>query len=260
MHLRLVALTAVALLATARPAVAQSSAFDDNTSQRPTAEVVDDEAQIGLEVSGGSPGSSTPSSPPSTSDEPADGFERAIWLFSVGGVQCWRVVSVPVSAAPVTIPAGTPPCDPAAPATITPEEWVRTYVETTAPQRPEPGFVPPNGLTGEPMYLVTVAPTTWLHETADTPFGPLTIVGEATVVVDWGDGGDPLRYPVAGEPWPDGQIVHTWTTTGTYDVTVRYEWDLDWSFASASGQLDLPHTEILPAYPVTELQPVIRRP
>ena len=79
-------------------------------------------------------------------------------------------------------------------------------------------------------------------------------------VVDWGDGTDPLRYAEPGRPYPDGEIVHVWTDTGDYDITVRYEWDLDWSFADATGQLDLPHTETLAGYPVTELQPVIRRP
>lgn len=256
--LSVVALTGV--LITSSPAAGQEG--QPSSTQDPPVRATGEQVIADRTESGGTSGGDTPLPVPSAGggdDEPTR--EQAIWLFTVGGAECWRVVSVTAGTTPVDIPAGTPPCDPAdAVAPITPEEWVESYVETTAPQRPVPGFIPPQGITGEPMYLLTIAPLNWRHETDDTPFGPLLITGDATVVVDWGDGDEPLRYPVVGEAWPDGEIVHTWTDVGDYDITVTYEWDLDWTFASANGQLPLPHTETIADYPVIELQPVIRRP
>ena len=256
---RLVAVAVVLSFSLASPAASQEGS---DRATEASVETLNDAVELTGEASGSSPGSDTsPDTAGGSGGNEEPGFEQAIWLFRVGGQECWRTVSVAVGTTPVDIPAGTPPCDPAVAADpITPAEWVVIYVETTAPARPIPGFVPPYGITGEPMYLVTEAPITWVHETADTPFGPLTIVGEATVVVDWGTGEEPLRYAAAGEAWPDGELVHTWTEVGDYDITVTYEWTLDWSFASDSGQLPLPHTETISAYPVTELQPVIRRP
>jgi hypothetical protein len=110
------------------------------------------------------------------------------------------------------------------------------------------------------MYLVTIAPTTWVHEVDDTPFGPLTIEGSALVTVDWGDGSPTDLHTVPGEAWPVGEITHVWTDTDTYDVTVTYDWDLTWAFPDVGGTLDLPVTELIDDYAVEELQPIIRRP
>ncbi|MEO1060175.1 MAG: hypothetical protein AAFZ07_02065 [Actinomycetota bacterium] len=186
----------------------------------------------------------------------------ALRVAVVDGTACVATVLVPASEANITpIPAGILPCPlGTAGPTITPEGFVIEYLERTAPDRPEPTFIPTAGLTGEPMFLLTVAPTTWTHEVADTPFGPLTIEGSALVTVDWGDGSPLDLHTVPGEAWPDGEITHVWTETGTYDVTVTYDWDLAWAFPDIGGTLDLPVVEAIGDYPVDELQPVIRRP
>ena len=222
----------------------------------------DENGQAVIEAGAGAPGGTPVSTGGGGGGDGGEELVAALRVAVVDGTACVTTVLVPAAESNITpIPPGILPCPPgAATEVITPEGWVISFLEREAPDRPEPQFIPTAGLTGERMYLVTVAPTTWIHEVADTPFGPLTIDGSALVTVDWGDDSPIDVHTVPGTAWPDGEITHVWTSTGTYDITVTYDWDLNWSFPDVGGALDLPVVEVIDAYPVDELQPIIRRP
>ena len=88
--------------------------------------------------------------------------------------------------------------------------------------------IPPGwALTGMPAYLVTNHELTYgpaVH-TIDLGLFPVTveIVAHGTTTVDWGDGTVTTHHG-PGEPWPDGQIHHTYRDAGIVTVTVIDRW------------------------------------
>lgn len=221
----------------------------------------DDQVEVGASTGGGGAGDE-PVPGASGGEDGQEFVVSARLAVDADGNPCVARVTVPAGQQNVTpIPPGIPACPPVPVAAgPTPEEWVIEYLDRSAPDRPVPTFIPPEGVTGERMYLVTEADTSWFREVADTPFGPLTLVAAAEVTVDWGDGTVAGPYRTPGTAWPDGEISHVWQVVGDYDVTVTYDWVVEWSFAGANGTLPLDQVATLSEYPVIELQPVIRRP
>ncbi len=187
-------------------------------------------------------------------DTAPDGAPCLRWITRPGSPQEQPAFIDPLITNTTPCP-GQPPTPP-----IDPQQWVRTYLATHNPQPPNPHFIPPHAITGEPMYLLTDAPTTWNHHTTTTPFGPLHLTGTATITINWGDTTTTTGHTQPGQPWPHGQLTHTYTHTGTTTITATYHWHITWNFPDLAGTIPLTHTTTLPNYPITELQPTIRYP
>lgn len=190
-----------------------------------------------------------------------------VWdiVVDADGNPCAAPVLIPIDEYDPNLPyrPGAPACPTTEPEPApgpTPEQWVQEFLDRSAPEPPEPSFIPPFGITGERMYLITEADTSWQRQLTDTPFGALTLTGTADITVDWGDDTTTGPHTQPGIAWPDGQINHVWQYTGTYDIVVTYNWDIDWAYASTTGTLTLDQTTTLTEYPVIEVQPVIRYP
>jgi hypothetical protein len=130
---------------------------------------------------------------------------------------------------------------PAAEADPLPLVVVRDAVEELVRgQLPRPVLEIPPGraLTGMPAYLVTN------HELAHVesynisigafPVG-VDVAATGMTTVDWGDG-TVGTYDVAGTPYPDGQVHHTYQETGQVTVTVTDRWVVDFT---VSGPVDI---------------------
>jgi hypothetical protein len=126
---------------------------------------------------------------------------------------------------------------------------------------PRPRIPPGYAITGKPAYLMTngtIDPAPFIE---NTPLGALTVTATGSYEVDWGDGTSPTwngPYDFEGQPWPNGQIVHTYDNVGTYTVVVVENWTATWTLAGARGQLGGLHTTgTIPGYQVQQLQAVI---
>jgi hypothetical protein len=146
-----------------------------------------------------------------------------------------------------------PPVDPV---TLAVQFWRTIPLPAPRPQIP-PGYA----ITGKTAYLVTNGTLHPAPFSENTPLGLLSVTAAATYEVDWGDGTLPTwngPYVFEGEPWPNGQIVHTYDNVGSYTVTVTENWTATWMLASATGQLGGLHTTgTIPGYHVQQLQAVI---
>lgn len=107
--------------------------------------------------------------------------------------------------------------------------------------RPEPTIPPGYALTGLPAYLVTGHELTYGPVTRVLDFAPVnlnvTISAEGTSIVDWGDG-TVTEHTVPGVPYPDGQMVHTYTHRDTYTVQIVDRWTVTYDVGGVlSGQI-----------------------
>ncbi|HZU72083.1 MAG TPA: hypothetical protein VE990_04860 [Acidimicrobiales bacterium] len=126
--------------------------------------------------------------------------------------------------------------------------------------RPAPRIQPGYALAGKTAYLEAQSPTS---QTFNNPTGAggLVITAAGTFYVDWGDG-SPMAGPFAdaGGPYPSGDITHTWTTAGSYTVTVYEKWTAHWSLNGHQGTLTTLRTVgSLPAFQVRQLESVRNR-
>ncbi|HEX2850252.1 MAG TPA: hypothetical protein VHN98_06855, partial [Acidimicrobiales bacterium] len=127
------------------------------------------------------------------------------------------------------------------------------------PPSTSPSIAPGHAITGKPAYLEQA--TTTATQTFDTILGPLTITLQATTfTVDWGDrtGRDPGPYLSPGGPWPDGPARHTYTTAGTYTITITQTWNATWTVAgqTSPAPLTVTSTDRIPNFEARQLQAV----
>lgn len=147
---------------------------------------------------------------------------------------------------------------------IEPEEAAIAVLERVPLPAPAPVIAPGWAITGKPAFLephlsvpiVGGVPT--LAESRPTELGDMAVSATATYRVDWGDT-ETGPHAGPGGPWPGGNIVHTWTDMGTYDVVVTAEWTVDWRLGAASGRLTVPTTGTIPGFRVTQVQAVRNR-
>jgi len=189
------------------------------------------------------------------------------------GRRCAADVSVPVAAWVQPAPAATPerylaaylaslgPCPGADPvpaqSPVSPAAAMadRFFQEVPLPT-PDPVIAPGRAITGLTAYLQTRGATTHAF-TRSTPLGPMAIDATGTYTVDWGDGTVTGPHSVEGRPWPEGQITHSYTDVGTYDVVVTETWTAAWRVGSERGTLGgLRTTARIEAFPVGEVQAV----
>lgn len=146
--------------------------------------------------------------------------------------RAWQAIRLQVDRIPES--TGLPEEDcPVDPARELPPQVIGGVIRDTVTDvlpRPEPSVPPGYALTGMPAYLVTdhaldYGPT---RHDVDLEVMQVTVEvrGEATTTVDWGDGSEPRTYDQPGHPYPDGQVVHTYTDTGTATVEITDTWRL----------------------------------
>ena len=156
-----------------------------------------------------------------------------------------------------------PPCPPARqlPKPIDPAALAVQFWKTIPLPTPEPSIPPGYAITGKPAYLVTHGQTSPGPYVFNTPIGQLTIVPHGEYSVDWGDGSYPAwtgPYASEGQPWPNGDITHTYDYVGSYNVAIDEGWTATWSLAGASGNLSgLRTTATITGFPVQQVQAVI---
>jgi hypothetical protein len=153
-------------------------------------------------------------------------------------------------------PPGAPPPPPLNPATLAVTFWRTIPLPVPHPRVP-PGYA----ITGKPAYLVTGGTTNPRPFVKQTPLGPLTITAHGSYTVDWGDATSPTwtgPYTTEGQPWPNGNIAHTYDNVGTVSVTLREAWTASWSLAGATGTLTgLATTASIPDFAIRQVQAVI---
>ena len=164
--------------------------------------------------------------------------------------------------APLCILPPATPATPAAPAPPpNPEAYAVQFWRTIPLPVPEPQVPPGYAITGKPAYLVTHGTVSPPEYTDNTPLGVLTIDASGQYVVDWGDSTPPSwagPYAAEGQPWPNGQITHTYDYTGTYTIQVQEDWSAVWHLAGATGTLTGLHTTAaIPDFQVQQVQAVI---
>jgi hypothetical protein len=95
--------------------------------------------------------------------------------------------------------------------------------------RPELEVPPGYALTGMPAFLVTNHQLGYgpVRHTVDlgTVVLQVTVEGTGTTQVDWGDG-TVATYRAPGTPWPDGQVVHTYSDSGHVTIAVTDTWEV----------------------------------
>ena len=157
-----------------------------------------------------------------------------------------------------------PPCPAVkgnAPPPLDPVTLAVQFWKTIPLPVPKPAIPPGYAITGKTSYLVTHGTTAPATYTYQTPLGPLTINATGTYDVNWGDVYQPGwqgPYAAEGQPWPNGQITHTYDYVGTYTVTVREQWTATWKLAGATGTLTgLQTTATVPNFRAVQYQAVI---
>jgi hypothetical protein len=125
---------------------------------------------------------------------------------------------------------------------------------------PRPSIPPGYAIAGKPAYLVTNGATNPQPFVRQTPLGPLTITAHGVYSVDWGDGTNPTwtgPYPQEGQPWPHGNIAHTFDVDGYYQVTVVENWTATWTLAGRTGTLNGLHTTAtIPRFHVEQVEAI----
>jgi len=150
----------------------------------------------------------------------------------------------------------TPPTPGLNPTNLAVSFWRTIPLPVPRPQVP-PGYA----VTGLPSYLVTDGSLHPAPYVANTPLGLLTIVATGSYAVDWGDGTSPTwagPYSQEGEPYPSGNIAHTYDNTGLVTVTLDENWSAVWTIGRFGGVLpDLRTVATVPDFRVSQLQAVI---
>ncbi len=99
--------------------------------------------------------------------------------------------------------------------------------------RPLPSLDPLRGVTGLPAYLdlFVAGPVFYVFDNRETLEQLTLSIAVSQVGVDWGDGGEPLRYRPgahATSGYPDGTVHHMYDSAGLVRVVVTFEWDVRW--------------------------------
>lgn len=156
----------------------------------------------------------------------------------------WDAIAYMVSNVPELAAQQLPDECPSDPADEVPpqvfEDVVRETVVDVLP-RPAPEVPPGYAMTGMAAYLVTGHD---LDADADrVTYGPadhqvdleimqltVTVTGEATTVVDWGDGSEPRSYTGPGRPYPEGGVSYTYADASPEPVTIEIidRWQLSY--------------------------------
>lgn len=145
--------------------------------------------------------------------------------------------------------------DPAVEAAAIAEEYIRNL---SMPE-PNPEMSAPEGISGATHSLDLNIPDAQTFRTETGEFGELRATAHGRFTINWGDG-TTSTHTSAGGPWPDGDIWHTWTKSGNYDIAVQADWVLDWSLGSYSGTLvGLGTDATLEDWSVIEAQALITR-
>ena len=178
------------------------------------------------------------------------GYLACIEALAAGGILPNHLcTTTPTAAAPA-------PAAPLDPATFALEFWQTIPLPVPSPTIP-PGYA----VTGKVAYLVTNGTTAPPVYQEQTPLGQLSIQATGSYLVNWGDGpGTSWAGPYAseGQPWPAGNITHTYDDVGVYTVTIREQWRAVWRLAGATGDLGGLATEAtIPGFRAEQLQAVI---
>jgi hypothetical protein len=157
-----------------------------------------------------------------------------------------------------------PPCPAVkgpAPPPLDPVTLAVQFWKTIPLPVPKPAIPPGYAITGKTAYLVTHGTTNPPTYSFNTPLGQLTVKAAGSYAVNWGDAYQPGwqgPYTSEGQPYPNGQITHTYDYTGTYTVTVREQWTATWTLAGAAGTLaGLQTTATVPNFQAVQYQAVI---
>ena len=180
------------------------------------------------------------------------GYLACIEALAVGGVlpnHLCTPTPTPTAAAPA-------PAAPPDPVTLAVQFW-----QTIPLPVPKPTIPPGYAVTGKVAYLVTNGTTAPPAYQEQTPLGQLSIQATGSYLVDWGEGPGASwtgPYTSEGQPWPDGNITHTYDNVGVYTVTIREQWTAVWRLAGATGVLGGLATEAtIPGFRAEQLQAVI---
>lgn len=135
---------------------------------------------------------------------------------------------------------GAPSCPKPAPAAANPTTLAQQFWQTIDLPVPRPSIPPGYAITGKQAYLVTQGTTHPAPFVRQTPVGRLTVTAVGSYVVNWGDGSSPTwtgPYDEEGQPWPNGQIIHTFDDAGYFNVQVVENWTATWTLAGQTGHL-----------------------
>jgi hypothetical protein len=134
-------------------------------------------------------------------------------------------------------------------------------VRTMQLPAPDPQIRPGRMLVGLRAYLEAGGRIDFRHRER-TVLGPIRVTARAEVHVDWGDGTTTGPFRSRGGPHPTGDITHVFQSSGTYDITVTYDWVAEWTIGDVTGTIDtgLSTTETLAGFEVEERQAVITIP
>lgn len=123
--------------------------------------------------------------------------------------------------------------------------------------RPDPNIDPGWALTGMPAYLEVNADTTFDETvTGEAIPVPVTVAGEGSYRVEWGDG-TADTYHSGGGPYPDGDIVHVYVDKDEeLVVMVTPVWEVTWSALGISVPLVIELEPEMLELPVREMRSV----
>lgn len=196
------------------------------------------------------------SEPAAPSITPLQAFFIACLNDVAGGASGSAPICLPPTGTPA--PAQATAANPPAP---NPAAYAVEFWRTIPLPVPKPEVPPGYAVTGKPSYLVTHGTVSPPQFSDNTPLGRLTIDATGQYRVDWGDSTPPDwagPYQAEGQPWPNGQITHTYDYTGTYTIEVEEDWTAVWHLAGATGTLTgLRTTAAIPDFRVEQLQAVI---
>ena len=233
---RLVPLVALLIAVIALPSVA-ANASSSSESCAPT--------QFGgaifctEEVRTTHPGSHRSPSPPARAKGPPLG-----WWVILSPTNSCEIQGTPTPPLMVIVVVagtpGAPSCPKPAPAAANPTTLAQQFWQTIDLPVPRPSIPPGYAITGKQAYLVTQGTTHPAPFVRQTPLGRLTVTAVGSYVVNWGDGSSPTwtgPYDDEGQPWPNGQIIHTFDDAGYFNVQVVENWTATWTLAGQTGHL-----------------------
>jgi hypothetical protein len=134
-------------------------------------------------------------------------------------------------------------------------EAFEKHVKLPAPSMQiRPGY----SITGTRAFLEIGGPQK-LDPTPIAVFGySVTLHVTSRYDVDWGDGIRTTGATTQGGPYPNGDISHVYTDTGTYQVTVTQRWTATYDISGTQGAINnvLQTTQSI-ALPVRQAQAVV---